>query len=122
MATTTILQLPHELLEQIASYLDWDPTSSHTPSKPDVEKLSRTSRQIRQAVLPVHFRHVTLRLRWDEGALLEPKLFRLRREHGHLMKHVRCIYIRTQWGHYPANHFHLPPLRVPETLLDWSVC
>ena len=40
MATTTIEALPNELIEQIATYLDWDPTTSLAPTRPDVRNFS----------------------------------------------------------------------------------
>jgi hypothetical protein len=76
---TTILSLPNELLEDISSYLDWDSKESLTPVRPDIVAISLTCSQLRLAVLPILFRHVKLVLRWDEGSLIEPKLFGLRR-------------------------------------------
>lgn len=119
MAKTTILSLPNELIEHICNYLDWNPHTSLRPSKADIRNISLVNRQIRDAVLPILFRDVKLRLRWDEGCLIEPKLFRLRREHGHLMKHVRCVHVQTTFGHFPHQHFGYQPFSVPETLQDW---
>ena len=52
---------------------------------------------------------------------LLPQLFCLRREYRHLMKHVRCVYIKTVFGHFPTRYYGYTPFRVPETLQDWYV-
>lgn len=119
MSTTTILSLPNELLEGIFNYLDWGTTASLTPQKVDIFNLSLTCRQIRQAVLPILFRDVTLKLRWVDGALVEPSLFRLRTSAPNLAKYVKCVHIDTVFGPSTKAQRALKSFRVPENLLDW---
>ncbi|KAK3696023.1 hypothetical protein LTR37_018165 [Vermiconidia calcicola] len=119
MATTTILNLPNELLEGIFHYLDWDTTASLTPQKVDIFNLSLTCRQIRQAVLPILFRDVTLRLRWVDGALVEPSLFRLRTSAPNLAKYVKCVHVDTLFGPSTKAQRAMKSFKVPENLPDW---
>ncbi len=114
-----ILKLPNEILEEMFSYLDWDPQISVTPYRPDIENISLTCHQLRSAVLPLLFRHVRLVLRWDVASLLEPKLFHLRKVAPHLMKWVRTVHIETRFGHVRNSHGQYEPFSVPNNLQDW---
>ena len=118
MATTTLLDLPTELLDRVYKYIDWDKTKSLTPSRPDIFSVSLTCRHLRQTILPIVFRDVTLKLRWVDDGLLEPALFKIRRDCPHLTRHVRCVYIKTQFGQSRAEQ--KPKFfDVPEGLQDW---
>ena len=94
LPSTPMLKLPNELLDQIFSYLDWDRSKDLYPTKPDIINGSLTCRKLREALKPLVFRDVTLRLRWVRGQLIEPCLYRLRREYPELARHIRCVYIR----------------------------
>ena len=78
MAVHTILTLPTELLDRVYSYLDWDPSTSLQPVRPGIISISLTCKRLRETVLPLVFKNVTLKLRWVEGSLAEPALFRIR--------------------------------------------
>lgn len=119
MTTTTLLDLPTELLDKIYSYLDWDRTVTLEPNRTDIFNISLVCRQLRRTILPTVFRDVTLRLRWVDGALVEPRLLQLRRDYSHLAKHIRCVYIKTLFGQYPDPDSQLASFVVPEDLNDW---
>ena len=95
---TSLLELPTELLDRIFTCLDWDRSTSLQPVKDDIFSVSLTCKRLRQAILPIAFRDVTLRLRWTEGTLIEPSIYRLRRDRPHLAQHIRCVCIRVQYG------------------------
>lgn len=89
-----LIDLPTELLDQVFSYLDWDPTQSLYPSRDDLLSASSTCRQLRKVLEPAIFRNVTLRLCWAEGRLIEPRWYCLRTKRPDIVKHVRCVYIQ----------------------------
>ena len=119
MATANILCLPTELLQKTFDYLDWNRATSLTPSRPDIFNISLTCGQLRQAVLPILFRVVTLKLRWINHSLGEPSLLQLRRRCPHLAKYIRCVFIETLYGHFADPHFELRPFTAPEKVQDW---
>lgn len=92
-----LLKLPAELLDRIYTYLDWDASVDLEPTQPNVVSLSLTCKRLRETALPTLFRHVILHLRWRNDVLLEPSLFRLRRDHAHLARHVRTVMIEVQY-------------------------
>lgn len=92
-----LLKLPAELLDRIYTHLDWCPLVALEPTRPDIFSLSLTCKRLRETVLPTLFRHVTLRLRWCNDVLLEPAVFRLRKEHPDLARHVRCVMIEVEY-------------------------
>lgn len=94
LPSSPMLKLPNELLDHIFSYLDWDRSKDLYPTKPDIVNGSLTCRKLREALKPLVFRDVTLRLRWARGQLIEPCLYRLRREYPELARHIRCVFIR----------------------------
>ncbi|TKA62535.1 hypothetical protein B0A55_12570 [Friedmanniomyces simplex] len=61
-----LLALPTELLDRIASYLDWDRAASLIPRRPDIHTLTLTCQHLRATTLPLLFRNVTLTLRWQD--------------------------------------------------------
>ena len=119
MTTTTLLDLPTELLDKIYAYLDWDKAASVTPVRPDILNVSLTCRHLRVTVLPLVFQNVTLKLRWADGALVEPALLRMRKLHPHLVRYVRCVYIETQYGHIADPEEKLPNFDIPEEVPEW---
>lgn len=119
MAITPILALPTELLDKIYCYLDWDTSYSLAPSRPDIRNLSLTCRHLRETTLPLIFRNVTLRLRWVDGALVEPSLFRIRRDYPHLANYVRSVYVETQFGQLRGSYWNLKDFAVPGHLSSW---
>lgn len=119
MGSTTLLSLPTELLDRVYSHLDWDRSRSLYLERPDIVNISLTCVQLRQSVLPLLFRHVILKLRWVDGALIEPTLFRLRRYEPQLARHVRSVLIQTEFGQYVDPDFVIPGFAVPEALSDW---
>ena len=119
MAPTTLLDLPDELLNDIFSYLDWDRSSSLTPTRPDILSISVTCHRLRLVILPLVFQNVTLRLQWANGTLVEPALIKIRRQLPHVAKYVRCVYIETRFGH-PINFApNMKALGVPQDLRNW---
>ena len=119
MAATTMLDLPTELLQKIFLYLDWNRGESLTPKCLDIIQISLTCRHLRQAVLPILFRNVTLKLRWVDGALVEPALLRIRQKCPELAKHVRCVFVQTLFVQLHGSEWRSRPFTVPEGLQDW---
>ncbi|KAK5115388.1 hypothetical protein LTR85_009848 [Meristemomyces frigidus] len=125
MAPKGILDLPAELLDRIYSYLDWNRTTDLIPERPDIRRISLTCKHLRESIIPLLFRNVTLCLRWVDGALTEPSLFPLRRHRPDLAQHIRCVYISTKVGRLeywpnPEESQHARPLfSVPEDVEDW---
>ncbi|KAK0257821.1 hypothetical protein B0A54_10862 [Friedmanniomyces endolithicus] len=119
--TPLLLALPTELLDRIATYLDWDRSDSLIPRRPDIHSLTLTSRHLRDTTLPLLFRNVTLTLRWQHGVLLEPTLYRLRRERPDLVRHVRAVYVVTRMGYRPGTvrGEETPDFRVPDVSERW---
>lgn len=72
----SLLKLPNEIIIEVATYLDWSEEDLYPTT--GAVNLSVTCSQIRKALLGTVFKHVTLRLRWQAGALVEPCLFKLR--------------------------------------------
>lgn len=116
--TAAILDLPHELLDKVFGYLAWSPLQSLTPSSSDITNISLSCRSLREAILPTLFRNVRLKLRWVDGAIVEPGLYRLRREAPHLAKLVRCVHVQTEYGKFDDRR--LRPFTVPQALGDWT--
>lgn len=124
MAPGGILDLPAELLDRIYSYLDWNHTTDLVPHRPDIRRVSLTCRHLRESVIPLLFRNVTLCLRWIDGELTEPSLFALRRHRPDLAQHIRCVYICTKvgrQGYWPSQEKpdEHPLFSVPEDVEDW---
>jgi len=119
MSRPTILDLPAELLDRVYSYLDWDRTISLTPEREDIFNISLACKHLRDSILPLVFRNVRLSLRWIDGELIEPSLFRLRRHHPELAQHVRCVHIDTKHGHYYGRRRTETPFRLPEESYNW---
>ncbi|KAK1064671.1 hypothetical protein LTR74_008523 [Friedmanniomyces endolithicus] len=119
--TPPLLALPAELLDRIATYLDWDRSDSLIPRGPDIHNLTLTSQHLRAVTLPLLFRNVTLALRWQDGVLLEPALYRLRRERPDLARHVRAVYVVTRMGYRPGTvrGEETPDFRVPDGVEAW---
>lgn len=118
MASRSLLDLPTELLDRVFDYLDWDRTAHLTPSRGDLFRASLTCKHLRTVSTPLIFRHVTLRLEWADGALVEPGLFRLRRDRADLAQHIRCVCISTKFDH--GRHRQATRVfAVPEDLDDW---
>ncbi|KAK5674515.1 hypothetical protein LTS10_012711 [Elasticomyces elasticus] len=118
---TNLLALPTELLDRIASYLDWNRSESLIPRRPDIHSLSETCKHLRAATLPLLFRNVTLSLRWQDGVLLEPSLYQLKRERPDLAQHVRSVYVATRLGFRPGTRLgqEAPDFRIPDDVEDW---
>ncbi|KAK4948974.1 hypothetical protein LTR10_012347 [Elasticomyces elasticus] len=118
---TNLLALPTELLDRIASYLDWDRAGSLVPRRPDIHSISETCKHLRAATLPLLFRNVTLSLRWQDGVLLEPSLYQLKRERPDLAQHVRSVYVATRLGFRPGTRLgqEAPDFRIPDDVEDW---
>ncbi|KAK4506865.1 hypothetical protein PRZ48_000598 [Zasmidium cellare] len=116
-----LVDLPTELLDEIFSYVDWDPSQSLYPCRDDLLNASLSCRQLRKVLEPAIFRSVTLRLCWAEGRLIEPRWYCLRKERPEIAKHVRCVYIHT--GSEACLHCiqrdNLEPFVVPEGVEDW---
>ncbi|KAI6868605.1 hypothetical protein KC338_g3899 [Hortaea werneckii] len=115
----TILTLPPELLQRIFASLDWDRTSHLTPERGDILNISLTCQHFRHTVTPLLFRNVTLCLRWVGDELLEPPLFRLRREKPELSRWIRNVHIHTAIGYRPGQTTSPPVLAVPDDIEDW---
>lgn len=118
MTTTTLLSLPTEILDKIYSCLDWDRSKSLRPDRPDIISISLTCQHLRQTIQPLVFQNVTLKLRWVDGALVEPALFGLRKAHPHLANYVRSVYIETHFRQSPP-YGKLTDFAVPDELSDW---
>lgn len=116
-----LLTLPTEVLDSIYAYLDWSRSTDLVPYRKDILNVSLVCRHVRETVLPRLFRVVTLCLRWNDGALLEPALYRMKLERPELAQHVRCVYIVTKVGHRPGTRQSGKVLsfNAPERLEDW---
>lgn len=114
---TTILDIPHEILDSVFSYLAWRPHETIVPSCPDIVSISLSCRTLRQAVLPTLFRNVRLKLHWTDGAIAAPGLCKLRQEAPQLLNLVRCVHIKTEYGHDTAPQ--LTPFTIPLALNEW---
>lgn len=117
----SILRLPTEVILEVASYLDWARTDL-CPTKTDVVSISVTCSQLREALVRVVFRDVTLRLRWQGGILIEPSLYKLRLSCPRLANHIRSICIRTDFDddHLPhTEHQELTPFVAPVDRPNW---
>lgn len=119
MTTTTIFNLPTELLQNIFEYLDWDRSEHLEPTRPDIFNISLVCKPFHEAVIPILFRNVSLKLRWVNGALAEPKLLRLRQECPHLTKYMRCVYVQTFFGHFRDSGARMKPFSIPTELQSW---
>jgi len=120
MGSTTIFNLPAELLDRIYAYLHWDRTTHLIPSRPDISSISLACKPLRQSVIPLLFRNVDLCLRWADGELLEPGLYRLRREKPDLARHIRCVHICTRLGYKPGSYREdVASFAVPDDVVDW---
>jgi hypothetical protein len=119
MSGTTILDLPTELLQQTFEYIDWDRSQHLTPIRPNIINISFTCRHLRKAVVPILFRNVSLKLRWVNGALGEPGLLRLRQQCPELLKHTKCVYVDTLFGHFRDPRSSTRSFGVPKELQQW---
>ncbi|KAK4548284.1 hypothetical protein LTR36_010154 [Oleoguttula mirabilis] len=124
MAPKTLFDLPTELLDRIYSYLDWDRTTNLVPHRPDILHISLTCKHLRESIIPLVFRNVTLCLRWVAGALTEPSLLALRRHRPDLAQHIRCVYVSSKVGrpgYWPdqESQDERPRFSVPEDVEDW---
>ncbi|KAI7356625.1 hypothetical protein KC354_g10337 [Hortaea werneckii] len=115
----TILTLPPELLHRIFAFLDWDRTAHLTPERGDILNISLTCKHLRHAIIPLLFRNVSLCLRWVGGELLEPPLFRLRRENPELSRWIRNVHVHTAIGYRPRQTTSPPVLAAPDDIEDW---
>lgn len=120
MATgkATILTLPNEILDRIFSYQHWTPDKSLTPLDPDLTNISLSCHVLRDAVLPSLFRNARLKLRWVDGAIAEPGIYKLRREAPDIAKLVRCVHVQTVFGQSTIRQ--LKPFAIPLALADWN--
>ena len=114
---TSILELPNEVLDKVFSYLAWTPEESLVPSCPDITNISLSCRTLRDAVLPTLFRNARLKLRWVDGAIAEPGLFKLRQEAPQIFKLIRRVHIQTKFGQRVDSQ--LEPFTVPLALDNW---
>ncbi|RMZ15778.1 hypothetical protein D0862_01542 [Hortaea werneckii] len=114
-----ILNLPPELLQRIFAFLDWDQSSHLTPHRGDILNISLTCKHLRHTIIPLLFRNVSLCLRWVGGELLEPPLFRLRREKPELSRWIRNVHIHTAIGYRPKQPTSPPVLAAPDDIEDW---
>ena len=119
MSPTTLLDLPTELLQKTFDYLDWNQLECLTPSRPDIYAISVTCHHLREAVVPILFRNVTLKLRWVDGALVEPAIFRLRKECPHLARYIRCVYVETLFGHFADVEWKMKTFTMPDDFQSW---
>ncbi|KAI6885455.1 hypothetical protein KC360_g3635 [Hortaea werneckii] len=115
----TILTLPPELLHRIFVFLDWDRTAHLTPERRDILTISLTCKHLRHTITPLLFRNVSLCLRWVGGELLEPPLFRLRREKPELSRWIRNVHVHTAIGYRPRQTTSPPVLAAPDDIEDW---
>ncbi|KAK3671507.1 hypothetical protein LTR78_008606 [Recurvomyces mirabilis] len=120
-ASPPLLSLPNELLDRIYSYLDWDRTSLLVPYSPDILNVSLVNKHLRASILPRLFRSMALCLRWADGMLLEPELYRLRRDRPDLARHIRCVFITTKLGYQPGQKRKevSPAFEAPREREDW---
>lgn len=117
----SLLELPTEIIQEVASLLDWT-KDEICPTKPDIVNLSLTCSRIRQAIISFVFKDVTLRLRWQNGSLAEPCLYKLRLHHPHLAGHIRSICIRTNFeddGLNPQGSQNLKTFVAPRERPNW---
>ncbi|KAI7159906.1 hypothetical protein KC349_g3869 [Hortaea werneckii] len=114
-----ILTLPPELLQRIFAFLDWDRSSRLTPDRDDILNISLTCKHLRHVITPLLFRNVSLCLRWVGGELLEPPLFRLRREKPELSRWIRNVHLHTAIGYRPRQTTSPPVLAAPDDIEDW---
>nr|POE59120.1 hypothetical protein CFP56_24390 [Quercus suber] len=119
MARMELLDLPQELLDEIYSYLDWDNSLDLEPQLDHLRVLSLVSKRMRESVIPLLFRTVTLALRWQDDVLVEPALFRLRRYCPELARYIRGVHICTRSLLTTAQHHFLPPFVVSGDVHDW---
>lgn len=115
---TTIIDLPNEILDKVFGYFAWSPQLSLIPSNPDITNISLTCRTLRDAALPTLFRNVRLTLRWVDGAIAEPGIYRLRQQAPHISKLVRCVHIKIKFGQEQSWRFR--PFTLPLALKDWA--
>ncbi|KAI7086589.1 hypothetical protein KC356_g4890 [Hortaea werneckii] len=119
----TILTLPPELLHRIFAFLDWDWTAHLTPERGGILNISLTCKHLRHTITPLLFRNVSLCLRWVGGELLEPPLFRLRREKPELSRWIRNVHVHTaigyDIGYRPRQTTSPPVLAAPDDIEDW---
>lgn len=117
---TTILDLPNEILSEIYAYLAWSPEDSIRPSSPDLVNISLTCQQLRFATLPLLFRDVRLKLRWVDGTIAAPGLYRLRQERPDLVRFVRCVHIQAEFQQSLGRAgSRSKPLQMPKSLREW---
>lgn len=117
----SILKLPTEIVLEVAAYLDWA-EEDLCPTKPDVVNLSMTCSHLRDALIPIVFRDVILKLRWQGGVLAEPCLYKLRLHCPHLAKHIRSVCIVTNFDHddlSPRGSRKPTPFVAPFSRPDW---
>lgn len=88
--------LPPELIDEILGYLDWDSNEDITPHRPSLFQASLACKLLRDSAVPRIFKIVTLKLRWANNTLLEPRLVMIRRT-PRLTQHIRTIHIATQF-------------------------
>nr|POE79378.1 hypothetical protein CFP56_07443 [Quercus suber] len=119
MARIELLDLPQELLDKIYTYLGWDESIDLEPQPGRLRVLSLISKRMRETVIPRLFRTVTLSLRWQNGILIEPGLFRLRKHCPELAQHIRGVHICTRRSITRTQHHALPPFVIPNDVHDW---
>ncbi|KAK5111761.1 hypothetical protein LTR62_004681 [Meristemomyces frigidus] len=117
--STGLLDLPTELLDNVYHYLDWDRTVALIPVRPSIREISLTCKSLRNSILPRLFRSVSLCLRWVDGHLLEPELYRLRRDRPDLARHVRCVCITIKLRGQPGAQNGASTFQVPLEREDW---
>ncbi|KAI6820857.1 hypothetical protein KC332_g5554 [Hortaea werneckii] len=114
-----MLSLPPELLQRIFAFLDWDRSAHLTPERGDILNISLTCKRLRHTIRPLLFHSVSLCLRWVDGELLEPPLFRLRREKPELSRWIRNVHVHAASGCRPGQTTLPPTLAAPDDREDW---
>ncbi|KXT02789.1 hypothetical protein AC578_5376, partial [Pseudocercospora eumusae] len=113
--------VPTELLDQIFGYLDWNRDEDLYPTKQSVINGSVTCKQLREVLVPLVFQDVTLKICWAGGVLVSPALLKLRREKPELARHIKCVYIRTDFTCIAQYDDHLDwkPFVTPQNAENW---
>ncbi|KAF7186256.1 hypothetical protein HII31_12331 [Pseudocercospora fuligena] len=117
----SLLGLPTELLDQIFGYLDWNQDEDLYPTKQSIINGSVTCKQLRKVLVPLVFQDVTLKICWAGGVLVSPALLKLRREKPELARHIKCVYIRTDFTFIAQYNDHpdWDPFITPDDAEDW---
>jgi len=99
MARPHLTALAEELLNEIWTMFDCGSDDDLMTSRKDLANVSLTCKLLRESVIPVLFYTATMNLRWEDGALVEPAIYRLIKQRPDTARHVRCVRIKPVFEH-----------------------